>query len=335
MRAAFVRSLVEAAERDERVVLLTGDLGFMALEPFRDRFPDRFFNVGVAEQNMVGIATGLAEAGFTPFCYSIAPFAVLRPYEFIRNGPVAHNLPVRIAGVGGGLEYAKNGPSHYGTEDVGAMRLLPGMAVVAPADPAQTATAMTALAGWPGPAYLRLGKNDKEFVPGLEGRFELGRAQLVREGGDLVIFAMGAIASSVVRAAAQLDADGTRATVAVVASVSPAPIADITRLVSCHSRAVTVEAHVPTGGLGSLVAEVVAGTGARCRLMRLGVEHPYDGRGGSEEFLAELHGLSPTAIAARTRAFVWEDDYGRREKPTLRPARARARPAARTAPHTA
>ena len=105
VRATFVRTLVELAEEDERIVLLTGDLGFTVVEPFAERFPDRFFNVGVAEQNMVGVATGLAEAGFVPFVYSIATFATLRPYEFIRNGPVLHHLPVRVVGVGGGLEY--------------------------------------------------------------------------------------------------------------------------------------------------------------------------------------------------------------------------------------
>jgi len=304
LRAAFVRALVDAAEHDETVVLLTADLGFMALEPFRDRFPDRFYNVGVAEQNMVGVATGLAEAGFTPYCYSIVPFAVLRPFEFIRNGPVAHKLPVRIAGVGGGLEYGKNGPTHYGTEDVGAMRLLPGMAVVAPADPAQTATAMAALADWPGPAYLRLGKNDHQFVPGLDGRFEWGRVQLVREGTDLVFLAMGAIASSAVRAADELAAEGISAEVVVVASISPPPLADLTSLVSAHRCAVSVEAHVRTGALGSLVAEVIADSRAGCRLLRLGVDQPYDQRAGSEEFLHELHGLSSSAIAARARSFL-------------------------------
>src|SRR5881296_3546916 len=102
MRGAFVRTLVELADEDRRVALLTGDLGYMALEPFAERFPDRFFNVGVAEQNMVGIATGLAEAGYVPYVYSIATFATLRPYEFIRNGPVHQRLPVRVVGVGGG-----------------------------------------------------------------------------------------------------------------------------------------------------------------------------------------------------------------------------------------
>src|ERR1700684_2590943 len=120
---------------------------------------------------MVGVATGLAEAGYTPFCYSIVPFAVFRPFEFIRNGPVLHELPVRIVGMGGGFEYGTAGPTHYGIEDVGAMRLLQNMAVLAPADSAQTATVVTALAGWRGPVYLRLGKNDRLSVPGLDGRF--------------------------------------------------------------------------------------------------------------------------------------------------------------------
>src|SRR6185369_6333724 len=112
MRRDFVRALIRFAEADPSVVLLTGDLGFMALEPFAERFPDRFFNVGVAEQNMVGVATGLAEAGFRPFVYSIATFAALRPYEFIRNGPVLHRLPVGIAAVGCGFDYGPQGSTH-------------------------------------------------------------------------------------------------------------------------------------------------------------------------------------------------------------------------------
>src|SRR5260221_14312183 len=123
MRGAFVRTLIELAHQNPEIVLLTGDLGFMALEPFADAFPDRFYNAGVAEQNMVGLATGLAEAGFVPFVYSIVTFATLRPYEFIRNGPIAHQLRVRIVGIGGGFEYGAAGHSHPGLQDVGVMRI--------------------------------------------------------------------------------------------------------------------------------------------------------------------------------------------------------------------
>src|SRR5438132_7656876 len=142
MRKAFVRTLTEIGAADSRVLLLTGDLGYNALEPFAERFPGRFFNVGVAEQNMVGLATGLAESGFVPFVYSIATFASLRPYEFIRNGPILHRLKVRIVGVGGGFEYGSAGSTHHAIEDLGVMRVQPGLTVIAPADPRQTRSAL-------------------------------------------------------------------------------------------------------------------------------------------------------------------------------------------------
>src|SRR4051812_30183692 len=159
MRKAMIKALVELAERDPRVLFLTADLGYTVVEPFAERFPDRFFNVGVAEQNMLGLATGLAEGGFIPYVYSIATFSALRPYEFIRNGPVLQKLPVRIIGVGGGFEYAPAGPTHYALEDVGALRMLPGLQVIAPADFRQCRSAFLSVHDAPGPAYFRLGKD--------------------------------------------------------------------------------------------------------------------------------------------------------------------------------
>ena len=176
MRAAFTRTLCEIAELDPRVLLLTGDLGYSVLEPFRDRFPDRFLNAGVAEQNMVGVATGLADAGYVPFVYSIATFASMRPYEFLRDGPILHGLPVRIVGVGGGFEYGHAGPTHYALEDVAIMRTQPGLTCIAPADHQQARSALLATRDVPGPIYYRLGKDDRTTVPGLDGRFALGRA---------------------------------------------------------------------------------------------------------------------------------------------------------------
>ena len=173
MRKAFVEAMLELAHRDERVIVLTADLGYMAFESFAQAFPNRFFNVGVAEQNMIALATGLAEAGFIPYCYSIANFAALRPYEFIRNGPVLHRLPVRIVGMGGGIEYPTNGATHYALDDVGALRVQPDLAIYTPADSAQTRRIIFDTAGVPGPIYFRLSKADS-IVPGLEGRFTPG-----------------------------------------------------------------------------------------------------------------------------------------------------------------
>ena len=195
MRQAFVKKLVELAQRDPRIMLLTGDLGYLALEPFMDEFPSRFLNCGVAEQNMVGVATGLAEAGFIPFVYSIVTFASLRPFEFIRNGPVLHNLPVRIVGVGGGVEYGHNGPSHYGLEDVGAMRLLAGMSIFCPADADQASSVLEQTWDRSGPTYYRLGKDEKTIVPGLDGRFNVGEAQVLSHGTEILLLSLGGISA--------------------------------------------------------------------------------------------------------------------------------------------
>lgn len=296
MRAAFAKTLAELAARDSRILLLTGDLGYMALEVFAEKFPDRFFNVGVAEQNMIGLATGLAEAGFIPFVYSIVPFAVLRPYEFIRNGPIQHRLPVRIVGIGGGMEYGDNGLSHYGLEDVAVMRTQPGITVIAPADHQQTRSAMLASWNLPGPIYYRLGKDDKTLVPGLEGRFEMNKVQRIGDGSDLLLIALGNAASEASAAVQLLAARGVGCSLVVVACVNPAPSDELAGLLTKFPVALTVEAHYCTGGLGSLVAEVIAEQKLRCQLVRCGVHSMPDGVTGSQRYLHQLHGFSPEKL---------------------------------------
>jgi len=301
LRKVFTSELVGLAERDERIVLLTGDLGYTVLEPFAERYPDRFYNVGVAEQNMVGLATGLAEAGFIPFCYSIATFGTLRPYEFIRNGPLAHGLPVRIVGVGGGFDYGENGLTHYALEDVAVMRVQPRMTVLAPADDDQAAAAVRATADVRGPAYLRVARAGPP-VTGLQGRFRLGRAETIGSGVDVALVALGAAAAEAVEAAGMLESEGLSTTVAVVSSFNPSPTDDLAELLATTPLAVSVEAHYAVGGLGSFVAETIAEAGLDCRLVRCGVRTMPTGESGSREYLQERHGLSPAAIARATLA---------------------------------
>jgi len=217
---------------------------------------------------------------------------VLRPYEFIRNGPIQHRLPVRIVGVGGGLEYGTNGLSHYGLEDIAVMRVQPGIAVIAPADAGQTRSAVAATWNLPGPVYYRLGKDDKAVVPGLEGRFELGKLQRLREGSDLLLIAMGSVATEAAAAAQELAARGVSCSLVIVASVSPAPVDELAGLLARHPVALTVEAHYRVGGLGSLVAEVIAERGLGCRLVRCGVDSLPNGITGSQRYLHHLYGLS-------------------------------------------
>ena len=306
MRRAFVKTLLELAERDERILLLTGDLGFMVLEPFAEKFANRsdvrhnrFFNLGVAEQNMVGVGTGLAEAGYMPFLYSIATFSAIRPYEFIANGPVLHKLPVRIVGVGGGFEYGPAGKTHWALEDIALMRTQPGMTVIAPADHLQARTALLETWDLPGPIYYRFGKDDKATIPGLDGRFSLGRAQFVREGSDLLIIVTGSIASEVTTAAEALSAKGIECTVMVVASLNPAPIDDLVAALSRFSVAVTVENHYLAGGVGSLVSEVVAEYGIDCRVVRCGIKEMPNGVSGGTDYLRHAFGLSSDALVRK------------------------------------
>jgi len=307
VRAAFATTLTELAERDPRILLLTGDLGYMALEPFAEKFPERFFNMGVAEQNMIGVATGLAEAGFIPFVYSIVTFAVLRPYEFIRNGPIQHRLRVRIVGIGGGMEYGSNGLSHYGLEDVAVLRAQPGITILAPADYQQTRSALLASWDLPGPIYYRLGKDDKATVPGLDGRFAFGEVQQIGDGADLLLIAMGNVASEASAARSALASRGVACSLAIVANVSPAPIEELARLLARVPAALAVEAHYTIGGLGSLVAEVIAERKLDCRLVRCGVESLSHGITGSQRYLYDRHALSAeklveTALATLQQA---------------------------------
>jgi transketolase len=302
VRNEFVGELVELAGRDARVVLLTADLGFTVLEQFAERYPDRFYNAGVAEQNAVGVATGLADAGFVPFVYSIATFATLRPYEFVRNGPLLHRLPVRLVGVGGGLDYGLNGVTHHALEDVAIMRAQPDMTVIAPADAGQACNALAATADLPGPIYYRIGK-EANAVEGLDGRFRLGRAEVIGEPGDVAFVTLGTAARGAVEAAAILRGQGIGACVVVVASVSPPPVDDLIDVLGRVPLAVSAEAHYVTGGVGSLVAEVIAEAGLGTRLVRAGVREMPRGTAGSAAYLAGLHGLLPAQLAdAATRS---------------------------------
>ena len=295
MRHEFVQALIAAAQGDDRVVLLTGDLGYMALEPFAERFPDRFFNIGVAEQNMLGLATGLAEAGFVPFAYSIATFASMRPYEFFRNGAILHELPVRLVGMGGGLDYGANGVTHFALEDLALMRAQPGLTVVVPAEAMQVEPAVRAALAIEGPLYLRLERMGAP-VPGLNGRFELGRVDVVRAGTDVVFVAAGGVALEASAAAERLDARGVSAGLAVVSTLAPAPTDELVRVLGGARVAVAVESHYVNGGLGSLLAEVIAEHGLGTRLVRCGIDETPRNESGGRDFLHARYGISAEAL---------------------------------------
>jgi transketolase len=305
MRGAFVDTLVEAAVRDERLFLLTADLGWSVLERFASRHPDRFLNVGVAEANMAGVATGLALAGYVPYIYSIASFASMRCYEQVRDGAVLHGLPLRVVGIGGGYSYGHAGPTHFALEDLAILRAQPAMTVLAPADPAQARTIVHALADRPGPAYIRVGKGHNPEVPGLDGRFAFGRPELVREGGELLILACGSIVHEGLRAAERLEKErGRQAAVAALAHLTFAPTPALVELLARFAFVLTLEEGYTSGGLGALVAEAIAVSGLRCRLKACGVTRPFAPLSGSEAYMRAAAGIDAAAVATAAEALV-------------------------------
>lgn len=304
MRAAFVRSLCELAAADPRVMLLTADLGWSAIEPFARAFPDRFLNIGVAEQNMLGVATGLALEGKVPFAYSIATFSSMRCYEQFRDGPVLHNLPVRLVGIGGGFSYGHAGPTHHAIEDLTIARTQPGVTVLAPADPAQTRSVILGTRDISGPVYLRVDKTGYPDITTLGGRFALDTPELIRPGEDVLFLTVGSIAHEVLKAAEIVRRRGVAAGVATLAHLGFAAGAPLLDLLRRFRTVHTVEEGSVAGGLGSLVAEAVAHHGLRCRVHSHGVRTTFGRHAGSTDYMRRLHGIDAASLASAAEAMV-------------------------------
>jgi len=295
MRQAFIETLCLLAAIDNNIWLLTGDLGFSVLEPFARQFPERYVNVGVAEQNMTGIAAGLALSGKTVLTYSIANFPLMRCLEQIRNDICYHNLNVKLVSVGGGLAYGTAGYSHHALEDLAVMRVMPNMTVVAPGDPLETRLATRAILKEPGPCYLRLGKSHEPVVHPGEPDFSIGKPIILRSGNDLVFISTGGILENVVKAAAFLENQGYSIGVISMPTISPFDSDVILGLLNSTGRIVTVEEH-GLGGLGSAVAEVLSRSNHPTKFLSLRVNADNHHLVGSQETLRALHGLSVSGI---------------------------------------
>lgn len=297
MRTAFIETLVQAAAENPRIWLVTGDIGFSVVESFADRFPKRFVNAGVAEQNMTGVAAGLALTGAIVVTYSIANFPTLRCLEQIRNDVCAHNLPVKIVAVGGGLTYAAAGYSHQAVEDFAFLSVLPNMTVVAPGDPVETRLALRAVLDSPGSAYLRLGKTGERVVHAAVPPFALGKMIPMTEGRDVTIVCTGAMLDNCVNAARVLAE--RKVGVALYSNPTLAPFDEETLLNSARAtgRVVTVEEHGP-GGLASIAGEALARAGIAARLspVRLGRRVVHEA--GSQDPLRASQGLSVDGIVS-------------------------------------
>lgn len=300
MRNSFIRTLMELADTDPRIFLITGDLGYSVLEPFALKHPDRFLNAGVAEQNMTGIAAGLSMTGRIAVTYSIGNFPILRCLEQVRNDACYHRLDVKIVSVGGGLAYGPLGYTHHCVEDLAILRALPGMTVFAPGDPVEVALCTRAMIERKGPCYLRLGKAGEPVLHAQAPSLDIGSPLKLRTGKDILLLSTGgslALASGV---SDLLSQHGVQAAVWSCPTVKPLAEAPLTQAAKTYSAIFTVEEHRAAGGFGSAVAEILCDAGCvppvfgRFALGDDGFEEV-----GSQSHLCAKAGLEPAAMAQR------------------------------------
>ncbi len=298
MRSVLNSALVEMAETNPRLYLVTADIGYGEVETFASRFPERFLNVGVAEQDMTGVACGIALEGNTAVTYSIGNFPTLRCLEQIRNDVCYHRADVKIVIVGGGMAYGALGVSHHATEDIALMRALPDMVVLAPADFAEARAAAYAMIARPGPVYFRCGRKKEPPVHAGPITFEIGRAIRVREGCDVTLIGTGTVTWRALQAANLLEQRGVSARLLSMHTVKPLDARAVLEAARETGAIATVEEHTVLGGLGGAVAEVLAEAGIGIPFVRLGIPDTYAHVVGSQAWLLDRFGLSIQSIAA-------------------------------------
>ena len=305
MRTAFLQTLFEMAKQDPRIVFMTGDLGFSVVEPFMNELPKQFVNAGVAEQNMTGMAVGMALSGKIVFTYSIANFPTLRCLEHIRNDVCYHRANVKIVAIGGGFAYGAMGASHHATEELGIMRMLPEITVLAPGDPVEARHATRAVVEYPGPCYLRLGKAGEPTVHTGDIDFKLGKAILLKDGKDLTLISTGSFLQTTVKVAERLGSRGVETRVLSMHTLKPFDN-DAVLSAACQTRAIaTLEEHSVVGGLGSAVAEVLAEADeVRVPFRRIGLPPSFSPHIGTQEYMQEQHGLDVDSLVRNLEGFL-------------------------------
>lgn len=300
MRDAFIKSLSELAKTDPRIMLITGDLGFGVLNDYRKNFPKQFLNAGVAEQNMTGLATGLALEGRIVFTYSIANFPVLRCLEQIRNDACYHNANVKIVSIGGGFSYGSLGITHHATEDISIMRAMPDMTTVVPGDLWEASESAKALIETQGACYLRLDKSHADRTPEKEEKFIIGKARRLAEGKDLTLISSGGILGVAIGAANQLNKKGISCRVISMHTLNPLDEDSILSAAEETGGIITIEEQTVQGGLGGAVAEICLEKGLPPKLFyRIGIRQAMTSVAGTQDYLRSVHDLNESSIVSR------------------------------------
>jgi transketolase len=302
MRSAFSDTLVRLAKADPKVLLLTGDHGYALFDDFRRECPTQYINAGIAEQNMVGMAAGLARAGFRPFVYGLSAFIPVRVVEQIKLDIAHDKLPVILIGDGAGFVYSQLGTSHQSTEDIACTRAIPHLSVYSPADRFEVATCMELAYQAKGSVYIRMGKSDRGDVHNEARQAKVGRLLEVKPGqSDAIVFIAH---GSLVRTAMDIAADSyTDAAVWSAPFIKPIDVQQVVAICSQSRAVIVLEEHSVLGGLGSVITEIAAEF-APVRILRVGVQDRFSHNCGSYEYLLKEHGLDRGAIEQQIRQFL-------------------------------
>jgi transketolase len=298
MRQAFIQELTNQSKNNKNIVLLTADLGYTVFEEFKSKYPKQFFNVGVAEANMIGIATGMALSGKTVFAYSIASFATLKTIEQIKNDVAVHNAHVIVVGSGSGLSYSNSGPTHHTLEDLAVLRTIPNITIFSPADPYEVRWSVEQAIKLKKPVYIRLGKKGEPLLYYKKTKLSLGKPSILSEGKDYLIISTGNMVANVVEAEKILKEKGFRGTVVSLHTIKPLDEKVLSSLLKKYKYIFTVEEHTLLGGLGSIISEIMTGYHIKnAELVKIGVPDKFTLIAGDLKFIRDQYGLNSEQIA--------------------------------------
>jgi len=295
MRNAFSRALVTAAQTDPRILLLTGDHGYALFDKFRQVCPDQYINAGVAEQNMVGVAAGLAKGGFRPIIYGLSAFVPMRVLEQIKLDICYEQLPVILIGDGAGVVYSSLGSSHQSTEDIAALRAIPNITILSPADRYEMTACMELALRSPQPVYLRIGKSDLPIIHAAQPNFQLGELCPIKQGNNQIcLIATGSMVSTALKVSEKFN----NIAVWSAPSIKPLNIEQVIAIAQSHHLIVTLEEHSIYGGLGSAIAEITAEY-APTRVYRIGIQDRFSKFCGSYQYLMQEHQLDVESVTSQ------------------------------------
>ena len=288
MRTAFIETLIQLAKKDDTVFLITPDMGYSVLEKFRDEFPNQFLNSGIAEQNTISVAAGLASSGYTVFVYSIIPFVTMRCFEQVRLDLAYNNTNVKLVGIGAGLTYGSLGASHHAIEDIAIMRSIPNMTVLCPGDPIETRELVKRSYEKNGPVYIRLGKNGEANIHDANTRIEIGKSIEITQGTDFALITTSNTLELGKQWTDEWKNENLSVSLISMPSIKPFDNSKINELLSKQIPIMTLEEHNVIGGLGSAVAEIIATSEKSVPFKRIGINDVFSHYVGSHNYQRKM-----------------------------------------------